>query len=597
MTITQQSDSLNIMNPFVLFDDARADHAILLHDFCEQETLSPQQLNQLDERLQAGWQRGWHSAIFADYEWGLPLQKLGDLGSGSLKIVWFAQKTPIAQPQTWLAEQAGDEPCAISTPQMNVSAEQYRQSIEKIHEHIKQGDCYQINYTVRLHLCAYGSPVQLYRHLRQKVPFGVLARLPENDWTLCFSPELFLKIQSDGVVQTEPMKGTAPILHDGLDDERAQNLHKDPKNRAENTMIVDLLRNDLGKLAQIGGVSVPEPFKISAFGSVWQMTSTVRAQLKPHTSVAQLIQAAFPCGSITGAPKRKSMEIIAQLENEPRGLYTGSIGFLSPENSDLGYSGCLNVVIRTLQLRPQNGAWQGIYGVGSGIVIDSQADDEYTECAWKAKFISQLRPNFDLFETMRVENGNIALLDKHLFRMEKSAYALNMPFSREQAQAHIQGVLADCDGGKIYRCKLILQHSGSLKTEFAELNPLIGKQKIIISNTILPNENPLRCHKISHRSEYDRAWQAAEQIGAFDALLFNERGDLLEGGRSSVMIYKDNQWFTPSLDLHILPSVAREQFMQNHRVTETRISRAMLHSADKICVGNALRDWLEVDLI
>lgn len=585
------------MNEFVLFDDVRNQRTFLLQQFCQQETFSPQELDQIDARLQAGWQRGWHCAIFADYEFGLPLQKLGEFGSGSLKILWFAEKSHIANPENWLAEHAGVAPCAISTPQMNVSADEYRQAIEKIHEHIRQGDTYQINYTVRLHLQAYGSPVQLYRHLRQNVPFGALARLPENHWTLCFSPELFLQIQADGILQTEPMKGTAPILHDGLDDERAHTLQNDPKNRAENTMIVDLLRNDLGKLAQTGGVSVPEPFKINAFGSVWQMTSTVRAQLKPQTSVAQIIQAAFPCGSITGAPKRKSMEIIAQLEREPRGLYTGTIGFLSPENKGLGFSGCLNVVIRTLQLRPENGAWQGIYGVGSGIVIDSHADDEYAECGWKAKFISQLRPNFDLFETMRVENGAIALLDKHLLRMEKSAFALNIPFSPEMARQSIQAALNDLADGKTHRFKLILQHSGSLKTEFAELKPLIGKQKIIISDTVLPNENPLRRHKITHRANYDQAWQVAEKVGAFDALLFNENGILLEGGRSSVMILLENQWLTPSLDLDILPSVAREHFMQTHDVQETHISREMLLAAERICVGNALRGWFDVDLI
>lgn len=582
------------MTEFVLFDDVRANQAFVLTDFCEQETLLPHQLAELDNRLQRGWQRNWHCAIFADYEFGLPLQKLADLGSGSLKIVWFAQKTALSSVETWL--HTNHAPAAISTPRMNVSEEEYCQAIDNIQQAIKRGDTYQINYTVRLHLQAYGSPRELYRQLRQNVPFAVLAKLPENEWTLCFSPELFLNIQADGILETKPMKGTAPILGDGLDNQRATELQNDPKNRAENTMIVDLLRNDLGKLAQIGGVSVPAPFEVTAFGSVWQMTSTVRAQLRPHTSVAQIFQAAFPCGSITGAPKRKSMEIIAQLETEPRGLYTGSIGFLSPApNTVLGFSGCLNVVIRTLQLRPEHGAWRGVYGVGSGIVIDSRATDEYAECGWKAKFLTQLRPNFDIFETMRVENGQIAWLDKHLARLQQSCLALNVPFSLADAQREIQAAIADLHAP--HRFKLTVQNSGSLKTEFSPIKPLLPNQKVMISELILPRENPLRCHKISHRADFDRVWQTAEQHGAFDALIFNEDGYLLEGGRSSVMIWHNNQWLTPELSLDILPSVARAVFMAENTVHESKISRKMLEQAEKILLGNALRGWFEVDLI
>lgn len=583
------------MSEFVLFDDVCANQAFVLTDFCEQEIVSPQQFAELDDRLQRGWQKNWHVAIFADYEWGLPLQKLGHLGSGSLKMIWFAQKIALPSAEAWLQSEHA-APSAIATPQMNVSEEQYCQAIENIQQAIKRGDTYQINYTVRLHLQAYGSPRELYRRLRQNVPFGALARLPENEWVLCFSPELFLNIQADGILQTKPMKGTAPILGDHLDAQRATQLQNDPKNRAENTMIVDLLRNDLGKLAQVGGVSVPAPFEVTAFGSVWQMTSTVRAQLRPNTRVAQIFQAAFPCGSITGAPKRKSMEIIAQLETEPRGLYTGSMGFLSPApDTALGFSGCLNVVIRTLQLRPEQGAWRGVYGVGSGIVIDSRAADEYAECGWKAQFLTQLRPNFDLFETMRVENGQIAWLDKHLSRLQQSCWALNVPFSWADAQREIQAAIADLHTP--HRCKLTVHGSGSLKTEISPLNPLLPNQKVMLSDVILPRHNPLRRHKISLRADFDRVWQTAEQHGAFDALIFNEDGFLLEGGRSSVMIFHENQWLTPELSLDILPSVARSVFMAENAVRECPITRQMVEQAEKILLGNALRGWFEVSLI
>lgn len=586
------------MREFVLFDDSQNNRAILFDDFCGQETLLPSQLDQIDDRLHKGWQKSLYAVLFIDYEFGLPLQKLAHLGSGSLNILWFAQKTLVSSLDEWLSKNAENTPCAISTPQMNVSKDEYNQAITKIHQHIQQGDVYQINYTVRLLLTAYGSPIQLYRHLRPKIPFGVLASLPNQHWTLCFSPELFLRINADGVISAEPMKGTAPILHDEHDQQRAYDLQNDPKNRAENMMIVDLLRNDLGRLAEIGSVCVPEIFCVRDFGSVWQMTTPIHAQLKPQTTFADIVQATFPCGSITGAPKRKSMEIIHQLEKEKRHLYTGSIGFLSYEKQGvINFSGCLNVAIRTLQLTPNQGAYQGIYGVGSGIVMDSDANAEYQECVWKSQIINHLRPNFDLFETMRVENGKIPLLNKHLLRMQHSAIALNIPFSYDDASSCIQSILSTLSYQEIYRLKLTLHSSGNLKTEYAILNPLIGKQKVMISPIRLKNQDPLRCHKITHRQAFDTAWQNAEKHGAFDALLFNEDGFLLEGGRSSVMILIENQWLTPDLSLHILPSIARSEWTQHHRIIETKITQEMLHNAQSIRIGNALRGWFDVDLV
>ncbi|MCI4039067.1 anthranilate synthase component I family protein, partial [Klebsiella pneumoniae] len=242
-----------------------------------------------------------------------PLTGVESERGGNLALHWFADCAD-TDAASWLARHSDGLPAGISTPQSSVSEADYLDHIRQIHEAIRRGDTYQINYTTRLHLQAYGNPVSLYRRLRQPVPYAVLSHLPDAEgqsaWTLCFSPELFLKIGSDGTISTEPMKGTAPILGDGQDERRAAELQADPKNRAENVMIVDLLRNDLGKIAQTGKVCVPEPFKVSRFGSVWQMTSTIQAQALPHTSFADILRAAFPCGSITGAPKKMSMQII-----------------------------------------------------------------------------------------------------------------------------------------------------------------------------------------------------------------------------------------------------------------------------------------------
>ncbi|XXQ69312.1 chorismate-binding protein [Neisseriaceae bacterium B1] len=582
--------------PFILFDDVCATQAFLLHAFQAQDELLAHDLPQLDSRLKIGWARGWYCALFTDYELGLPLQKLPQRISGSLKILWFTHKKAIADVPQWLAEQGGHAAAGLSRMAWSEKETEYAAKIAAIQAAIARGDTYQINYTLRLRGKAYGAPPRLYACLRQNVPYGALACLPNGDWTLCFSPELFLRIHANGLLSTEPMKGTAPILGDGLDEQRAQDLQNDSKNRAENTMIVDLLRNDLGKLAEIGSVVVPEPFKVAAFGQVWQMTSEVRAQLKPQTSAAAIFQAAFPCGSITGAPKRKSMEWIDLLENLPRGLYTGSIGFLQPENNGIGFSGCLNVAIRTLQLKPNGSTFDAEYGVGSGIVIDSDAASEYAECGWKARFITDLRPECGLFETMRAQNQTIILLPQHLARLAQSAAALNVPFDEQAARKIIETELNQLDKELIYRCKLSLDSSGSLKWESATLTPLQGKQKVLLSDKSLKNQDFLRQHKTTQRAYWDELWQNAVKQDAFDSLAFNENGFLLEGGRSAVKILYENQWLTPHSDLDILNSITREQAIRSGSLKEAYITREMLLNAEKVCLGNALHGWLDVEV-
>lgn len=617
---------------FALFDDAVSGRAKRYQNHVESRFFRPEELDALDGALQKGWQKGLHAVLFADYEFGLPLMGIESERGGNLALHWFADCADI-DAASWLARHSDGLPAGISTPQSSVSETDYLDRIRQIHEAIRRGDTYQINYTTRLHLQAYGNPVSLYRRLRQPVPYAVLSHLPDAEgqsaWTLCFSPELFLKIGSDGTISTEPMKGTAPILGDGQDERRAAELQADPKNRAENVMIVDLLRNDLGKIAQTGKVCVPEPFKVSRFGSVWQMTSTIRAQALPDTSFADILRAAFPCGSITGAPKKMSMQIIESLETEARGLYTGSIGYLNPCSGGLGFEGTFNVVIRTLSLKPasspvsdgivsgiggsdsnvqartagQGGAtpyrfqvhplYQGVYGVGSGIVIDSDPATEYRECGWKARFLNELRPAFGIFETMRVENRQCTLLDRHLCRLKTSAQALNLPLP-DGCENQIKQYIARLPDG-VFRVKALLASDG-ISLSHAVLNHLADKQRVIISPAVLPAQNYLRRFKTTCRALFDQAWQTAETQGAFDSLFFNSDGLLLEGGRSNVFIKYQGQWLTPSLDLDILNGVMRQAVLQQPQaylgadaVIETYITRDILEHAEEIRLSNALR--------
>ncbi|HEZ6809315.1 TPA: bifunctional anthranilate synthase component I family protein/aminotransferase class IV [Neisseria meningitidis] len=582
---------------FALFDDAVSGRAKRYQNHVESRFFRPEELDALDGALQSGWQKGLHSVLFADYGFGLPLTGVESERGGNLALHWFADCAD-TDAASWLARHSDGLPAGISTPQSSVSEADYLDHIRQIHEAIRRGDTYQINYTTRLHLQAYGNPVSLYRRLRQPVPYAVLSHLPDaqgqSAWTLCFSPELFLKIASDGIVATEPMKGTAPILDDGQDERRAAELQNDPKNRAENVMIVDLLRNDLGKIARTGKVCVPEPFKVSRFGSVWQMTSTIQAQALPHITAADILRAAFPCGSITGAPKKMSMQIIESLETEPRGLYTGSIGYLNPCSGGLGFEGTFNVVIRTLSLTPlSDGIYQGIYGVGSGIVIDSDPAAEYRECGWKARFLNELRPDFGIFETLRVENGRCALLDRHLCRLNTSAQALNLPLP-DGCENQIKQYIADLPDG-VFRVKALLASDG-ISLSRAVLNHLADKQRVIISPAVLPAQNYLRRFKTTHRTLFDQAWQTAETQGAFDSLFFNSDGILLEGGRSNVFIKHRGQWLTPSLDLDILNGIMRQavldepqKYLQTNQVIETHITQKTLQEAEEIRLSNALR--------
>ncbi|HGG9288469.1 TPA: chorismate-binding protein [Neisseria meningitidis] len=582
---------------FALFDDAVSGRAKRYQNHVESRFFRPEELDALDGALQSGWQKGLHAVLFADYGFGLPLTGVESERGGNLALHWFADCADI-DAASWLARHSDDLPAGISTPQSSVSETDYLDRIRQIYEAIRRGDTYQINYTTRLHLQAYGNPVSLYRRLRQPVPYAVLSHLPDAEgqsaWTLCFSPELFLKIGSDGTISTEPMKGTAPILGDGQDERRAAELQADPKNRAENVMIVDLLRNDLGKISQTGTVCVPEPFKVSRFGSVWQMTSTIQAQALPHTSFADILRAAFPCGSITGAPKKMSMQIIESLEAEARGLYTGSIGYLNPCSGGLGFEGTFNVVIRTLSLTPlSDGIYQGVYGVGSGIVIDSDPAAEYRECGWKARFLNELRPDFGIFETLRAENGRCTLLDRHLCRLKTSAQALNLPLP-DGCENQIKQYIADLPDGA-FRVKALLASDG-ISLSRAVLNRLTDKQRVIISPAVLPAQNYLRRFKTTCRALFDQAWQTAETQGAFDSLFFNSDGILLEGGRSNVFIKHRGQWLTPSLDLDILNGIMRQavldepqKYLQTNQVIETHITQKTLQEAEEIRLSNALR--------
>ncbi|MDO4693494.1 MAG: chorismate-binding protein [Eikenella sp.] len=597
---------------FALFDDAHSGQARLLTDHRHSVHLSAEQFDRLDAELQRGWAQGWHACLCLPYEFGHTLHYPAQDTGSRAGLYWFAEESllPPDALDAWLAAHGANDSAGLCALSADTDEAGYLKHIADIQAAIACGEVYQINYTTRLHLESYGHPAALYRRLRQRqpVPYGFLAKLPaeSHEWTLCLSPELFLRIGGDGSVETEPMKGTAPRLGDAGDAERAQALRLDPKNRAENVMIVDLLRNDLGRISLPGGVSVPEVFTVRPFGQVWQMTSRIHALPRPGTTAAQLLRATFPCGSITGAPKHMSLAKIRQLESSPRRLYTGSIGYLKPCPGGLGFYGTLNVAIRTLLLNPlpDSNRYRGVFGVGSGIVTDSQAEDEYRECGWKARFLSNLPPDFSLIESMRLEHGACPMLPLHRRRLTHSTDTLRFPPPGEQLWQDIAEHAAAEPRPALLRLEYFPDGRADLSLQPLDELPAVSPY-LIFSPLGLPRHDFLRRFKTGRRRLFDQAWQQAEAQGAFDSLLFNEDGHLLEGGRSSIFVRFGSIWYTPPLSLDILDSVMRQQILSDPEthlgadtdsVQEGLLTRRTLMQADEIVAANAVRGVMRMRL-
>jgi para-aminobenzoate synthetase/4-amino-4-deoxychorismate lyase len=595
----------------------------------EHRCIDPAGLDETCAAAVADGRRGLHGVLLADYEWGAKLLGAGtqalraDDRSG-LRILMFETLRHLDGEAVarWLAEREGRAqpgPAGVRGLRAEVTREQFEHAIARIHEAIGDGETYQVNYTYRMRGHAWGEPIALYRRLRarQRVGFGALVRLPlgEGDvaeWVLSRSPELFLQHEG-GVLRTRPMKGTAPRTPapEG-DSETARLLHEDIKNRAENLMIVDLLRNDLGRIADIGSVKVPELFRIEPYATVFQMTSTVEARRRPEVDLASLLRALFPCGSITGAPKHKTMEWIARLEGSPRGLYTGAIGWLD-DAPDACPDLCLSVAIRTLVLgapaRSPSAVDAGLrpltVGVGGGIVWDSVAADEWDETLWKARFVTALDPGIELFETMHASvAAGVARRERHRARLAASAAALGFRFDPAAFDAMLDRTLlalrATTEAQAPLRVRVALRSDGELAVSHAGLAPLASSPvRVLLAERALPAARPLALHKTTARDAFDAGVREAEAHGAFDTLFFGAHGELLEGGRTNVFVRLGGRWYTPPLADGVLPGVMRASLLEDPAwgAAERRITRDELARAEGLVVCNALRGALPASIV
>jgi para-aminobenzoate synthetase/4-amino-4-deoxychorismate lyase len=579
----------------------------------EHRCVDPAQLAAVWAQVDADLRSGLHAVLLADYEWGTKLLKAGvrpGSEAAALRVLMFRTLKRLSRDEVdaWLADRdasAADEAAGVMDLRPSVERSEFTQAIAAIHAAIAAGETYQVNYTYRIDGAAFGSPIALYRRLRarQPVEYGAFIVLPDGapvTHVLSLSPELFLRHEA-GRLTARPMKGTAArVAAPESDSESARLLAIDIKNRAENLMIVDLLRNDLGRLAQIGSVRVPALFAIEPYATVFQMTSTVQAQIRPEVGMPELLRAVFPCGSITGAPKHHTMELIAGLESTPRGLYCGAIGWLDAPRGEARIGDfCLSVAIRTLTLGAEA---EGLHplriGVGAGIVSDSRADDEFDECRLKARFLTGLDPGFELFETMLWTAGEgVRHLERHLARLERSAQVLGFELDREALLATLQSYSRGIPA--VARLRLALAHDGRVSLTHAPLVPLpAGPVGLLLGDDALPEARPLAAHKTTQRRPYDAGVRAAEQVGAFDTLFFNTAGRLVEGGRSNVFVRLDGRWWTPPLSDGALPGVMRGVLLDDPAwdAHERSLTRADLARAEAIVVCNALRGALPAEL-
>ena len=619
---------------WALLDDSAEGHGRLYTEFVREHRCElPQELDALWQQVAADQGTGLYALLLADYEWGVALQRgvSSRLQAGApapaLRVLMFARHQTLDEAGTaaWLQAQDSGQatPSAAGPLSLSSSVDEaaYVQAVEAVQEAIRQGISYQVNVTYRVQGALHGTPVALYRRLRarQPVAFGALILLPEGGEVLSLSPELFLR-HHQGVLTAKPMKGTAARQADALADSRADAqaaaaLQQDPKNRAENLMIVDLLRNDIGRIAQTGSVQVPALFTIEPYATVYQMTSTVRARPRPEVSFPDVLRATFPCGSITGAPKHQTMALIEQLETTPRGLYCGAIGWVAPPAAGQALGEfCLSVAIRTLEVGPlytHTGMHPLRLGLGAGIVLDSVGADEWQECQHKARFLTDVDPGFELFETLRVEGlphqPHAPLRGAHLARLARSAQALGFAWREPEVAAALDQALTGLTRQPAIttpqaRLRLSLNHRGAVTIQTEPLPELPSGPALLSLNPLrLPNAQPLAAHKTTLRQHYDAAVRAAMAEGHFDQLFVTEGGWLTEGGRSSVFVKVDGQWCTPPVADGALPGVARAQVLagglEGQPVVERRIWAAELERAQDFRVCNALRGVLPAQVV
>lgn len=572
--------------PFVLLDDARAEGAVPARLYADPveivTTRRPQEVAVALEALRTATRGGLHAAGYVAYEAGAALEPKLARGAGDAPLLWFGLFRDYREilPGDLTGLLPASEGGWLGAPVPDVSMTEYEAQLAQVKALIEAGDLYQANLTFRAAVATAGHPLALYAGLRARSanPYGAVVATGKH-WLLSLSPELFFALQ-DGKVTTRPMKGTAPP------DADPKLLTHDSKQRAENLMIVDLLRNDLSRIAATGSVAVPELFRVEHYPTLQQMTSTVTARLAGGRDAVDVMTALFPCGSITGAPKIRAMEAIAEIEAVPRGVYTGAIGRLDPPKESGDADAAFNVAIRTLVL--DAGGDGARLGLGSGIVADSRAASEWTECLAKGAFVPSTR-RFDLVETIRFNpQEGLVLLDSHLARMNASAVLFGFAFDRHSARNDLQAAIFRLR--EAARVRLLLGRGGHVAVEVRPLPPVpLGPVDVkLVALPVDQSDFRLR-HKTTDRAFYDGA-----RGRAFEAIFFLPDGRLSEGSFTNLFVERGGMLLTPPSQTGLLGGILRNELIRQGRACEAELRADDLKH--RFFVGNSLRGLLPARL-
>jgi para-aminobenzoate synthetase/4-amino-4-deoxychorismate lyase len=547
-------------------------------------------------QLEAARDRGMWAAGFLAYELGFAFEeRLHRLlaTSSQTPLLWLGlydapQRLTADQTERYLADTVGAPSGKALDIVPSVDPERYRTAFDRVQSLIAAGDTYQVNLTFKARFRLEGDPVALYRDLvrQQPVAYGALINTGAQ-WILSRSPELFVASRGD-VLSARPMKGTLKRGRTVAEDEAGRTaLAADDKNRAENLMIVDLLRNDLGRIAEIGSVKVTDLFTVETYRTLHTMTSGITARRRPGVTTTDLLANLFPCGSITGAPKLRAMEIIAEVEAGPRGVYTGSIGYFAPDGDVM-----LNVAIRTAVIDNHG---HGEIGIGGGIVADSTAEDEYREALLKMAFFANPTPKVTLIETMLWDRqGGFALLDRHLDRLAASANYFGLTFDRPATVALLHAQAFEADR---MRVRLTLDDAGPAVTA-VPLPPNPAVFRFAIAPERLDSDSIWLAHKTTNRAFYDEPRVRAHDAHGVDEVVFrNERGELTEGSISNLFVERDGMLLTPPLSSGLLPGTLRAELIASGKAVEQVLTLDDLEAAGAIWLGNSVRGLMRAEWV
>jgi para-aminobenzoate synthetase/4-amino-4-deoxychorismate lyase len=554
------------------------------------EARRPDEVADVIAAAESSAQRGVWAAGFVAYEAAPGLDAALEVRAreagdpfAELPLAWFALFE--GREETQLPEPREEGPAGDGwRPSVDRGA--YDAAIAEIHERIAAGDTYQVNHTLRLRSRVAGDERGLYRDLCFAQRGRYAAYLNAGRYRICSaSPELFLQLEGDRLT-TRPMKGTAPRGRWPAEDEAvAERLLASAKDRAENAMIVDLLRNDLGRVARAGSVGWSEVFAAERYETVWQLTSTVGADLEPGTGLADVFRALFPSGSVTGAPKVRSMQIIAGLEDSPRGVYCGAVGLISP--SAAGTSARFNVAIRTVTVDADSGTAE--YGVGGGITWDSRAGSEYDETVAKARVLTERRPHFDLLETLLHEpDSGLRRLDAHLERLRGSATYFGYAFDEAAIRDALVREAASAPDRRS-RVRLLLDRAGRITTASMPLASRPEPVRLAIDDVAVDPSDVMLFHKTSRRERYEAARSRHPLVD--DVLLVNRQGRITESTIANVAARIGGRWVTPPLDSGLLPGTERAALLMEGTIEEGELRPKDVVGAEELRLMNATGPW------